>query len=279
MLKNYIETKLKEPKESNKNEKNEMDVDNDDEDDMFMTPCSTPPGSESSPTESSTQQFSASNASKIVINSDTGLESDFHNKIYDKYIIDLTDLQVLICKNRERNFASLKGSSIFHLLDKFSISLQLERRIIHTLDPEYPSLTLFGTLPRLVVHVNDHKINAIMSMLEIISTKSVNETRISQAENYLPEKVGEFSNANENVTLIDSNLIILQFVIDQMALEVQSRDRSIAELQVIGVRAGLNRRPEETHINLSVHGLLLVDAIQSFGPDFELLIASHRHVG
>lgn len=26
-------------------------------------------------------------------------------------------------------------------------------------------------------------------------------------------------------------------------------------------------------------GLLLVDAMQSYGPDFELLVASHRHVG
>jgi vacuolar protein sorting-associated protein 13D len=28
-----------------------------------------------------------------------------------------------------------------------------------------------------------------------------------------------------------------------------------------------------------VHGLLLVDALQEFGPDFELLVASHKHVG
>lgn len=42
---------------------------------------------------------------------------------------------------------------------------------------------------------------------------------------------------------------------------------------------GFTKRPFDTSISLSVHGLLLVDALQTFGPDFELLIASHKHVG
>lgn len=35
----------------------------------------------------------------------------------------------------------------------------------------------------------------------------------------------------------------------------------------------------DTSLSLSVHSLLLVDALQTFGPDFELLLASHKHVG
>ena len=64
-----------------------------------------------------------------------------------------------------------------------------------------------------------------------------------------------------------------------MSLEVQSCGRSIAELQVTGVKAGYSQRPRDISITLSVHGLLLADAIQSYGADFELLVASHRHVG
>lgn len=78
---------------------------------------------------------------------------------------------------------------------------------------------------------------------------------------------------------LNTNLMVIQFVIGQMTLEVQSLERSIAELQVVGARASITKRSEDTHISMSVHGLLLVDAIQSFGPDFELLVASHRHVG
>lgn len=61
--------------------------------------------------------------------------------------------------------------------------------------------------------------------------------------------------------------------------QVQSRGRSIAEVQVMGVRAALARRPRDTSLSLSVHSLLLVDALQTYGPDFELLVASHKHVG
>lgn len=62
-------------------------------------------------------------------------------------------------------------------------------------------------------------------------------------------------------------------------VQVQSRGRSIAEVQVCGVKAALTARPCDLSLSLSVHSLLLVDALQTYGPDFELLVASHKHVG
>ena len=55
--------------------------------------------------------------------------------------------------------------------------------------------------------------------------------------------------------------------------------RSIAEVQVCGVKAAATARPRDLSLSLSVHSLLLVDALQTYGPDFELLVASHKHVG
>jgi vacuolar protein sorting-associated protein 13D len=52
----------------------------------------------------------------------------------------------------------------------------------------------------------------------------------------------------------------------------------VAELQLTNTRAGIVRRPFDTSLSLSVQSLLLVDALQTFGPDHELLVASHRHV-
>jgi vacuolar protein sorting-associated protein 13D len=69
-----------------------------------------------------------------------------------------------------------------------------------------------------------------------------------------------------------------QFCVTDMSVELQSQGKSIAELQVTGVRTSLTRRPYDTNIAMSVHSLLLVDALQTFGPNFELLVASHRHV-
>ena len=53
---------------------------------------------------------------------------------------------------------------------------------------------------------------------------------------------------------------------------------SIAELQVEGVNANFTMRPFDTSVSFSLHSLLIVDALQTFGPDFELLVASHRNL-
>lgn len=279
-----------------------MHRDSEDED-AFMTPCSTPPGSQCSTTDSPTLCSALSEMPEIVVNpGDAGLlnERSLHHKLYDSYSLNLTDMQVLVCKSKERwSFASAKGSSTLHLLDRFSISLQVERRVVFTIDPQFPSLTMSGSLPKLVAHVNEHKIAAVTQMLNTLSASSLQSPHKSSP--LLDGSIGvsaspstsnlEEAASTEQMSARSSaggedeqqrdvaKIIILQFVIDQMALEVQSRGRSIAELQVTGVKAGYSKRAEDTSFTLSVHGLLLVDAIQSFGPDFELLIASHRHVG
>ena len=54
--------------------------------------------------------------------------------------------------------------------------------------------------------------------------------------------------------------------------------RSIAELQVAEVSANMRTRPFDTSVSFTVHSLLVVDALQTFGPDFELLVASHKNL-
>lgn len=259
----------------------------DEEDDAFVTPCSTPPGSN---TDSPTLCTAVGDVPEIINKLDSMPlnEMSLHNKIYDKYNIDLTDLQVLVCKGKDGLLAaSAKGSSPLHVLDRFNISLQVERRVVMTTDPQYPSLKLSGTLPKLVVHVNEMKVAALTTMWNIFnssdtSLSTFNRSPTNESLGTMPVEDATINGDAEpelDPQREMSKLIILQFAIDQMVLEVQSRGRGIAELQVTGVKAGFSKRPNESSISLSVHGLLLADAIQSFGPDFELLIASHRHVG
>lgn len=264
------------------------------DEEMFMTPCSTPPGSErtshDSPTLTSTisdhnfqtpltsnvyQSQISSAPEKLELN-----ESNLFNKIYDRYTINLTDLQILVCKGKERwNYASSRGTSNLHVLDRFNITLQLERRIVFTNDPQYPSLTLCGTLPKLNVHINESKIGSIVNMLNHIYSSNIESPFKTPTDSPIAENKTTDEAQSEQIQPEASKLILLQFTIDQMSLEVQSCGRSIAELQVTGVKAGFTQRSIDTNVTLSVHGLLLVDAMQSYGPDFELLVASHRHVG
>ncbi|XP_012135558.1 vacuolar protein sorting 13D isoform X2 [Megachile rotundata] len=234
----------------------------DDEDERFETPCSTPPGSQEN---GSIQDFQ------------TISETALHQKLYDHYSIDLVDLQILVGKvNDNWKHVRTRGMSSLHVLERFNISLKIERRVFVSSDPNLPSVTVSGNLPRLVVHVNEQKVEAIRLMYSLLTSFS-KSTGIPQTDviNVEPESPKKEENLDKSL----SHAVMVQFIIDQMTFELQSRGRSVAELQVSGVRAAFSKRTADISISLSVHGLLLVDALQEFGPDFELLVASHKHVG
>lgn len=279
-------------KKTNNNDTSPEVVTENDDEDAFMTPCSTPPGSEVSTTQSPTLASAFSELPELnAANTDTLDEYALYQKLYDRYNILLTDLQILVCRGKERwNFASSKGTSTLHVLDRFSISLQLERRVVYTIDPQYPSFTLSGTLPKLNAHINEYKLSTLFNLINSVTKKYTPTQTIDLLDNDLSVPTGpsdqksihnddSITDTNSAYRKEAANIIVFQFSIDQLSLEVQSRGRSIAELQVSGVKAGYSKRPEDITLTLSVHGLLLADAIQSFGPDFELLVASHRHVG
>ncbi|XP_017773930.1 PREDICTED: vacuolar protein sorting-associated protein 13D isoform X2 [Nicrophorus vespilloides] len=247
-----------------------------DDDEMFMTPCSTPPASEESDSEQLTYM-------ENNLPADTLNETSLHQKIYDRYSVELTDMQILIARVKDNwRYAHNKGTSTLHVLDRFNISLQIERRVIHTYDPLYPSLTLNANLPKLVAHFNEQKISAARKLAQIITATGLpspfNSSECSVEETVM-NGIDEESMSNNTTSAEMSRLLMLQFTVDHLAMEVQSRGRSVAELQVSGVKLGFTKRPVDVNITLSVHSLLLVDALQTFGPDFELLVASHKHVG
>lgn len=127
---------------------------------MFVTPCSTPPASEESEPDIIRQN-----------SNDPLNEHNIHHILYDRYSVELTDLQVLVGKVKDNwRYAHNKGTSTLHVLDRFNISLQIERRVVHTSDPLYPSLTISANLPKLVAHFNESKIAAARTLTNIITS-------------------------------------------------------------------------------------------------------------
>uniref|UniRef100_A0A8D8VB54 Vacuolar protein sorting-associated protein 13D n=1 Tax=Cacopsylla melanoneura TaxID=428564 RepID=A0A8D8VB54_9HEMI len=270
----------------------------DEDDEAFQTPCSTPPGSQFG--DSPPLSYSRVNSSSFLgggsgaepppasVAGGLGLnDRALLDRLYDRYVMELNDLQILVGKVRDNwKFAQSKGSSALHVLDRFNISLQIDRRIMYTTDPQFPSLSISGNLPKLTVHVNESKIVSLRTMLTVVTESSLGSPLRDEnlASNPEPSECESSRRDHEIEEAIDdaleeSKLVILQFTIDNMELEVQSRGRSVAELQVQGVKAAYTQRSHMTCLSLSVHSLLLVDALQTFGPDFELLLASHKHVG
>lgn len=102
----------------------------------------------------------------------------------------------------------------------------MERRIVHTSDPQFPSLTFFGNLPRLVVHVNEQKIWALRAMLTMITDQGLpspfrsSEPFIVDNDNEKKSKTPQDDNFLEDHTNEMSKLIIMQFTVQHLALEV-----------------------------------------------------------
>lgn len=78
-------------------------------------------------------------------------------------------MQVLACRAKDVwRHAHSRGSSAAHVLERFTISGRCERRLVRTSDPMYPALTLCASLPRLVAHVNEPKVNAVRAVLQAL---------------------------------------------------------------------------------------------------------------
>lgn len=116
----------------------------------------------------------------------------------------------------------------------FSIhyGFQIERRVIYTTDPQYPALMILGNLPKLIVHANEHKIQAMRSIYDTVvsnwaqtpfrTSDTFNDDFINELHVDFSEKVhSNISGLEINNENSDSKLFVIQFIIDQLALEVR----------------------------------------------------------
>ncbi|XP_038078266.1 vacuolar protein sorting-associated protein 13D-like isoform X2 [Patiria miniata] len=269
-------------------------------DDDFLTPPSTPPNESSVDGPSTSAAVTTDRAvdegktDLQTIDFNSGVtETTMRERMYDRYNLNMSDLQVLVGKATDNwRIAHTKGSGHMQVIEKFTISVKVERRLMFTTDPQWPSAVVSGNLPSLAIHINEQKIHALSICMKLLTGPSegaappgstgvtltddlstVNRTHTTS----LSEMEATFTQRTQAL-LEESKLLEMQFSVDQLSLSVESRGRCIAECQVYGVKANLGKQPYNTSVSLTVHGLLLIDALQQFGPEFELLLASHRHL-
>ena len=124
--------------------------DDDDDDEEFCTPKSTP-GSDSPqliPPAAAAAAATTHAPRPDPRTADGGgvTEAMLIKKMYDRYRVSMNGMQVILGKVKDNwKYAHLKGVSTLHVLDKFSISLACERRIVQTSDPNWPSIVISGT--------------------------------------------------------------------------------------------------------------------------------------
>ncbi|NXG45301.1 VP13D protein, partial [Psilopogon haemacephalus] len=264
-------------------------------DEEYKTPLATPPNTP--PPESNT-------SSGIKMSEFTGVEISeeqlqahlMSKKMYETYTLSFMDLQIMVGRVKD-NWKHVQDSDVgpTHVVEKFNVHLQLERRLIYTSDPKYPGAVLSGSLPDLKIHINEDKILALKNCCTQLSTS---ETKPSDALHLGKDKIfagveqlGSLHDSVMNLTqsivtleqhtrevLVESQLLLAEFKVNCMQLGVESNGRYISVLKVFGTNAHFVKRPYDAEVSLTVHGLLLVDTMQTYGTDFDLLMASHKNL-
>ncbi|XP_054629816.1 intermembrane lipid transfer protein VPS13D isoform X1 [Dunckerocampus dactyliophorus] len=230
----------------------------------------------------------------------------YSRKLYERYSLSFKDLQIMVGRYKD-NWKNLQESEVgpTHVVEKFNVLLQLEQRLRYTSDPQLPGAVLSGTLPDLKVHINLEKMTALRSCLARLSSSAVNGDKLHDKGSKSPdpltlrhEKIfqredsswkiqGSAKNLTQSVmtleqhtreVLVESRLLLAEFNINYMQLGVESDGRYISVLKVFGTNAHFVKRPYDAEVSLTVHGLLLVDTLQTYGSDFDLLVSSHKNL-
>jgi len=264
-------------------------------DEEYKTPLATPPNTP--PPEANTNSgIKISELAGVEISEEQLQAHLMSKKMYERYTLSFMDLQIMVGRVKD-NWKHVQDSDVgpTHVVEKFNVHLQLERRLIYTSDPKYPGAVLSGSLPDLKIHINEDKILALKNCCARLSTS---ETKSSDALHLGKDKIfaevdqlGSLHDSVMNLTqsvvmleqhtrevLVESQLLLAEFKVNCMQLGVESNGRYISVLKVFGTNAHFVKRPYDAEVSLTVHGLLLVDTMQTYGTDFDLLMASHKNL-
>ncbi|EDL81065.1 vacuolar protein sorting 13D (yeast) (predicted), isoform CRA_b [Rattus norvegicus] len=262
-------------------------------DDEYKTPLATPPSTPPPETNSSngekTPPFSGVEFSEEQLQAHL-----MSTQMYERYSLTFMDLQVMVGRVRD-NWKRVQDIDVgpTHVVEKFNVHLQLERRLIYTSDPKYPGAVLSGNLPDLKIHINEDKISALKNCFALLTTPETKPSDTQFREKIFPQEGprGSLQDSVMNLTqsivmleqhtrevLVESQLLLAEFKVNCMQLGVESSGRYISVLKVFGTNAHFVKRPYDAEVSLTVHGLLLVDTMQTYGADFDLLMASHKNL-
>ncbi|XP_066924160.1 intermembrane lipid transfer protein VPS13D-like isoform X2 [Clytia hemisphaerica] len=238
----------------------------DDEEDEFVTPSSTPP----------TQEEMKENLTNLC---ETLPTEEVKEKFYDSYTVELSMVQILVCNNKDISSIQLKGFGPDHVVEEFSVSFHLKRRIVFTTDPELPAVILTTVLPQLLIHIDENKLQALFSCVKMITNnQSKSSLIIKDTESTVSASKSSdtFLDVDTMDLLSESKLFMAKFTFEKLSLGLHSRGRCFAELQLKGIECEVAKRPYNLSVSFILSSLMLIDAIQTYGEEYELLVSSNK---
>lgn len=244
-------------------------VSNADEDDNeeFATPGSSPLPLDD-PLEPETNHYPINLIPREQSASPTTVQHE-KNLHYSSFSLSLCDMQLgyLTYSNAS---APNKLSAI---IEKFGVCFLIQYRTVQAFDPSLPLIKVSGTLPKIIIHLDPSRIETIGDTIHqwgLFMDKFTSSTPVP------PDDANNTVSTSEGLlNQIDARLS-LDFRINEISLQLSDDLRALCELRVQNIHLTVLNHINANHLTFSVHTLMIVDAIQNHGKDYELLLTSNR---
>lgn len=247
--------------------KNEDNDDEDDEDEEFVTPVSTPPNE---PEDEHDPDLS---------------------KYYSNFDLDLNNLQVLSGKLISNNLKNqlTKSHSDFHLLEKFNINIQLgilmkinlNQQVSFLFNTQLAPVRLMLNVKLLKLNIDDFKLINLYETSKLFNNLFKKNEKPAKTDKFkLPfrhRNVKKFVEMELKLNEVDITMSVQNSELHETLGHIDPKSICELKFHTISSLIQLNNK-FDVDFSLSLLNMLLIDARQIYGPDYQLLAASHENV-
>ncbi|CAF3567800.1 unnamed protein product [Adineta steineri] len=231
-----------------------------DDDEEFLTPDSSPLATDGL-LETETTNYPVNIIPREQSLSPTNNAKDL---IYSSFSLSLCDMQLgylTYTDNQSKN-------NLSSIIEKFGVCFLIQYRTVQTFDPLWPLIKVSGTLPKVIIHLDP-------SCIEILCG-TINNWG-SFIENLTSSIVSQ-SDITTNKKTIDelSARLALGFRINEISIQLSDDLRALTEIRIQNIDLTLMNHVHSNIVSFSVHTLMIIDALQNHGKDYELILTSNR---
>ncbi|UJR35530.1 hypothetical protein I4U23_028284 [Adineta vaga] len=233
---------------------------NEDEDDEFLTPDSSPLATDGI-LENETTNYPVNIIPREQSLSPTNDPKDL---MYSTFSLSLCDMQ-LGYLTYTNNQAHNKLSSI---IEKFGVCFLIQYRTIQTFEPLWPLIKVSGALPKIIIHLDPSRIETLCGTIKNWG---------SFVENLTSSIVSKSDISSTKISIDEFNVrLALSFRINEISIQLSDELRALSEMRIQNIDLTLINHLHSNMLSFSVHTLMIIDALQNHGKDYELLLTSNR---
>lgn len=238
-------------------------IEDDPGDDEFLTPEGSP-----LTTDGILEQETVNYPVNIIPREHSSSPMDDHdehkNLMYSSFSLSLCDMQlgyITYSNNQSR-------SNLSPIIEKFGVCFLIRYRSIQTFDPLYPLIKVSGILPKVIIHLDPSRLETLCGTINNWGSFVENLTSSIVANSDLPSSKTSVDELNARLSI--------GFRINEISVQLSDDHRALTEIRIQNIDLTLMNHIHSNILSFSVHTLMIIDALQNHGKDFELLLTSNR---